>query len=85
MTKNIRKYKKKFIHDFRPPILTRKKGHNQKAKTDVHNDNVCSIQIRFNYFSNFRTSRGFVRKQKPIKTHQRAITRDRKHISYFCL
>ena len=59
------------------PTLTRKKEGYQKTKTNVRSYNVSSIQNHFIWFSSFSTSGAFDWKPKPIRTHQRTITRDR--------
>ena len=60
--------------------------NNQKMKTNVHNYNASGIQIHLILFSSFSTFGAFVRKPKPEKNLQRAITRDKKLISTrFCI
>ena len=40
---------------FTTPTLTLKNGNNQKTITDVHNYNVCRIQLYLIWFSSFLT------------------------------
>ena len=70
-----------FEYWFSTPTLTCKIKNNPKMKTDVHNYNVSSIQIHLIWFCSFSTFIAFVRKLKPEKNLQRAITSDRKLIS----
>ena len=72
--------------DFWPLSSLVKSEKNKKTKTDLHNYNASGIQIHLIWFSSFSTFGAFVRKLKPEKNLQRAITRDQKLLSIsFCI